>query len=438
LYRRKKTSLRIHDENAITIALPGAFMSIEHHWVGREAKEDVVQARLEAYADTPASHDSYGRMFDDDDRPGNGDFLVTRVANTIAGTATIMPLRMSVRGSEIPCQGIAWVGVSRTHRRASSRFGGKGVGSQIMEECLRLGRERGLAVSALHPFRSSFYEHFGYGVVERRSEWVLPTHVLPGGSTDGLRLYEPTDNDALMACFERSNKNGQCAVSRTAGRWKEVFSEWKDGWTFVDRPTDDGPVRGYFNLTARVDGPVRHGTITEQVFDDTAALVRQLRLLASMRDQYATFTLTMPVDLPLNLVLRETQIGLGRDAHNHPTASQRVYNNMQLRVLDHKRLLESILWPDWAKGKTVIGVQESEGKLVRLAIEVADGHAEVKLCTNAPAVAISDHTWAQIVTGDLTATRAIRYGLIGIDKPECLPILDALAKGPNPFNREHF
>jgi predicted acetyltransferase len=413
-------------------------MSIEYQWLGREARDEIVRARLEAYADAPTSHDEFARMFDADERPGAGDYLLARADGRAVGTAASLNLRMWVRGTVIPCQGVAWVGVSRTHRRGSSRFGGKGVGSQVMHECIRAGRERGFVVSALHPFRSSFYEHFGYGVVERRCEWVLPTRVLPGGSPDGIRLYEPTDTDAVVACLARANSTGQCDVERSAGQWANTLAEWTNGWLFVDRPGADEPVRGYFHLTAREEGPLRHGHVGEQIFDDTPALVRQLRFLATLRDQYSTFTLTLPIDLPLNLVLRETQIGLGASAHNHPTASLGVYNRMQLRVLDHKRLLEAIPWPQWARGRTVIGVQESEGKLTRLEIDVADGRAAVNVCTKVPAAAISDNTWAQIVTGDLTATRAIRHGLIAIDKPECLPILDALSKGPTPFNHEYF
>lgn len=414
-------------------------MSVSLHWLGRSARDEVVRARLEAYADSPASLDSFGRMFDEDERPGDGDFLLARDTNGRAvGTATSLNLRLWMRGAVMPCQGVAWVGVSRTHRRGSHRFGGKGVGSQVVDECLRVGRERGAVVSALHPFRSSFYEHFGYGVVERRSEWVLPTNVLPGGSTDGIRFYEPSDADAVIACLARTNAAGQCDVERSPGQWAKALAGWKNGWTFVDRPKADGPVRGYFTLSAREEGPLRHGTIGEQIFDDTPAQVRQLRFLSTLRDQYSSFTLTLPVDLPLNLVLRETQIGLGESAHNHPTASQRVFNRMQIRVLDHKRLLEAIPWPEWAKGHTVIGIQESEGKLTRLEITVENGRAAVNTCTKLPAAAISDNTWAQIVTGDLTATRAIRHGLIAIDNAECVPILDALSKGPTPFSHEYF
>ena len=96
------------------------------------------------------------------------------------GTATSLPsLAMWVRGGRVPCQGVAWVGTIKTHRRGA-RVPGDGIASRIMRETLRLGRERGQVVSALMPFRGSYYEHFGYGIVERRCTWTVPLAAVAG------------------------------------------------------------------------------------------------------------------------------------------------------------------------------------------------------------------------------------------------------------------
>jgi predicted acetyltransferase len=413
-------------------------MGLELKWVGAESLDKVAEARLEAYGERSGGGADYQKWLEVDDRAKNGDYLVAFDGPRPVGTATSLAMNMWIRGVHLPCQGVAWVGTSRTERRSSHRFGGKGVASQILEESVRMGRERHDVVSALQPFRASFYEHFGYGVVERRSDWMMPMSVMPGGSTDGLRFFRADDEAEVVACMERAKRTGQCDVDRSGGRWKRIIKNWSEGWTIVDRPSDAGPVHGYFHFRSNHDTTINGDVIDvrEMVFDDTPTLMRQLRFMATLRDQYAAVRLTQPIDVPLNLLLRESQ--LARAGSNYPVATARIHTHTMLRVLDHKRLLEALPWPSWAKGTTVVGVQESEGKLVRFSIDVEGGHATVTPCTKGPQAAISDSTWAQIVTGELTATRAMELKLIAAENMECLSLLDALSKGPSPYCREDF
>ena len=411
-------------------------MALELKWVTSDAREDIATARLAAYGNGPSDADVIRRGVADDRAIGT-DYLMAYDGDHPVGTGTSLAMQMWVRGAAVPCQGIAWVGTARTHRRSAKRYGGKGVATQLMEELVRQARERGDVVSALHPFRGSFYEEFGFGVIERRVEWNVPIRTLPTGSTDGLRFLEPDDHPEMAACLTRAVAAGQCDIVRSPGHWARVLQDWRDGWTIVDRPKVNGPVRGYMHISTSGIDPQRLAIVAELVYENTAAFVRQLRFLASLRDQYDAAILTLPSDLPLNLLLREPQVTLA-PTHQGP-ASVRTYNRLMLRVLDHKRLLESITWPSWAKGRTVIGIQESEGRLTRVAVAVEGGRASVTVGSDAaPEAAISDNTWAQIAVGELTATRAVRLGLIAVESKGCLEILDALAKGPAPFCHEQF
>ncbi|HEV7301061.1 MAG TPA: GNAT family N-acetyltransferase [Tepidisphaeraceae bacterium] len=412
-------------------------MALELSWVTSDARDEIATARLAAYGNGPSGLEAMQQAVPDDRAPGHDYLLARDEAGRPIGTATSYAMQMWVRGAALPCQGVAWVGTARTHRRSSKRFGGKGVATHLMEEMIRRGRERGDAVTALHPFRGSFYEEFGYGVIERRVEWNIPIRTLPAGATDGLRFLEPADQPEMAACLARAVAAGQCDIARSPGRWAKLLHAWRDGWTIVDRPKTGGPVRGYMHFVTNEADPQHAATVTELVYENTPALVRQLRFLATLRDQYSRAVITLPGDLPLNLLLREPQVVL--DPSSEGPASVRTHNRLMVRVLDHKRLLESIAWPGWAKGRTVIGIQESEGRLTRVAVDVEAGRATVTLGSEAtPEAAISDNTWAQIVLGELTATRAVRLGLIAVESAHCLEILDALAKGPVPFCHEQF
>src|SRR5439155_1335951 len=111
-----------------------------------------------------------------DQRPAPGDFLLAEQDGYPVGTATSLSMSMWIRGGRVPCQGVGWVGTIKTHRRGSRGAGG-GVASQVMHEVLHRAREREQVVSALGPFRGSFYEHFGYGNVERHCSWTVPLAV---------------------------------------------------------------------------------------------------------------------------------------------------------------------------------------------------------------------------------------------------------------------
>jgi hypothetical protein len=115
---------------------------------------------------------------------------------------------------------------------------------------------------------------------------------------------------------------------------------------------------------------------------------------------------------------------------------------MQLRILDHKKYLESIHWPGNPSGKLTVAIAESEGNISRLAIDVDSGKAKVTpaptTSTAAADYECTDRQWAAIATGDISASAAARWGLAKENNPTASTLLDALSTGPVPFCREYF
>src|SRR5439155_2892584 len=153
-------------------------------------------------------------------------------------------LKIWMRGGCVPCQGVAYVGTIKTHRRGGAK-GERGIASQLMLEALRKARERGEVISALMPFRASYYSHFGYGLAERRTEWLLPLAVLPSGDFDGFRFAEPRDHSAIADLRQRQCVRGQCDIERSPEGWQTyrgLYMPRNDGMEVVDRPDANGPV----------------------------------------------------------------------------------------------------------------------------------------------------------------------------------------------------
>ena len=425
-------------------------MSLSLRWVNESEYERVADTRLYCYGSALRDRASYLDRLRDEPRLGPGDCLLAERDGRAVGTATSLSMRMWVRGGVVPCQGVAWVGTLKTARRSSApgsaaSHAGAGEGSRepgvatrIMHETLRRAREREQVISALMPFRGSFYEHFGYGIMERRFEWTLPLAVLPPGPADGLRFYEPADLPELVACRQRVVEAGQCDIERSAAVAAHYFGTWDEGMIVVDRPADGGPLRGWMAL-AHQHEPDGTDTIrvTQPGYQDVAGLKRQLAFLASLRDQYTRATMTLPADVPLNRLLREPQI-THRDNKNHPTPEARPYTRMQCRVLDHRRFLEAMRLPADARGRVGVTVHETEGHASRLWLEFADGRVTTSPAVGEAQFECRDTTWAAVATGDLPATDAVRYGLATAGDPAAAALLDVLSRGKLPFTHEYF
>ena len=409
-------------------------MAMELRWVGEDELDRVAETRMRCYAHGAKDLEGFRQGVRADVRGKPGDFLLAVRDGAAVGTATALSMRMWVRGGVVPCQGVAWVGTVKTHRRRVS--GEDGVATQVMRETLRMARERGQVVSALMPFRASFYEHFGYGLVERRNEWTLPLGVLPHGSFEGIRFFEAGDLAELVSFHQRAIERGQCDIERSHEAWVATMPRAEGGFFYVDRVGSKGPVRGYLWLEHEKVGTKDFLRVVQNNFEDLDALKRQLHFLASLRDQYSTVVGAFPPDLQLNWLLRETQVP--HRLVNHAHAELRPHTRMQVRVLDHKRFLESMKLAKDVAGKTVVAVRESEGTTSTFSVEVADGRLAVAPTHAAAELTCTDRVWAAVACGSVSASSAVELGLAGCDHMRACGVLDVFGRGPVPFCHEYF
>ncbi|HYO10994.1 MAG TPA: GNAT family N-acetyltransferase [Tepidisphaeraceae bacterium] len=414
-------------------------MGLNLRWVGDDERDRVGETRALCYGRSSKEVAQYVEGVRQDGRAGPGDWLLAERDGAFVGTATALPMTMWVRGGAVPCQGVAYVGTVKTHRRRTGND--PGIGTALMRETLRAARERGQVVSALMPFRGSYYEHFGYGIVERRAEWTVPLAVMPAGDFETVGFYDAArDRDALVQCRQRVAQRGQADVERSPGAWEQHLRHVEETHFLVVDRHGDGPVRGWISFEHLHDpaGPDTVKVNFDTGYEDVATLRRFLHFLASLRDQYTYASIQLPRDLPLNLLLKEPQM-THRANRNHPTPEMRPFTRMQVRVLDHARLLSSMRLPhDHRPGKVVVAIRETEGTLSKLAIEMSGGTIAAAATDASADVEMPDRTWGIIALGDLSATRAAELGLINVTNRAPLGVLDALAQGPAPFCREYF
>jgi predicted acetyltransferase len=408
-------------------------MAIQLRWVGEADYDRVALARMRAFSTADKELEKMGERLRADPRQKPGDFLLAEMDGEPVGTATSISQKMWIRGACFASQGVAWVGAVKTMRRRGGDASA-GVASTVMREIVRKARERDEVVTALMPFRVSFYEHFGYGLVERRNDWTVPMGILPTGDFTGVRFYRDDDFAARNELVNRVNRMGQCDVQRIDAYWKMQASQIEDGMQLIDRPAANGPALGAMFFTQQNVNGRSVVRVTEMFYEDLAAFKRQLHFLASLRDQYAVVQVQLPRDVPLNLLLKEAHVP-GANI-THPTADVRPMSRMMMRVLDHKKFLESLHLPGDVKGVTTVAVCECEGGVSKFRLEIETGRATVKPSDSTADFECPDRIWAAVACGDLTATDAIRWGVA--TGGDAAGILDVLSCGPAPFCVDFF
>jgi predicted acetyltransferase len=431
-------------------------MTLRLRWAAENDLDVVADTRAMCYAAARDEFPRYRERIQRFNQVHPSEFLLAERKGRPVGTLTSLPFAMWIRGTAVPCQGIAFVGTIKTERRRSVGTAHRSIGGEpsiaaessrsetnpaiatsLMHEALRRARERGDVVSALMPFRASFYEHFGYGLAERRCDWTIPLTILPHGDTAGFRYMEDADRPAVLECRQRVAEAGQCDLQRPASWWDHYFSKAAEGWIIIDRPEDSGAAQSW--MYVRNEAPTT-GRDTLRVvdihYDSISALRRQLSFLATLRDQYLAVILPAPLDLPLHLMLRETQ--LPHRPVPHATAETRVYTRMQLRILDHLKFVNSLRTRPSSEGRASIAIHEPEGPVSKLTIESGGGRLSANATDAAPDVECDARTWASIAAGDLPATLASANGLIDVTNVRALSILNTLADGPLPFCRDYF
>jgi len=409
-------------------------MSLKMRWVGEEDLDRVAEARMLSYAHSRHEQAEWRKFIHNQGRSKAGDYLLAEREGSAIGTATSLRMTMWVRGSPISCQGVAHVGAIKTERRKGG--GSKdGVASVVMREALRIGREREHVVSALMPWRASYYEHFGYGLVERRAEWTIPLAIIPEEDCSGLRFMTDADKPAMAQARDRMLAKGQCDIDRPQSYWDFYFGRAEQGLMVVD-PKPEGGLRGWMYYKHENVGGKDVLRMMDLIYDSTEALRRQLSFLGSLRDQYSAAVLMLPADLPLNLLLKETQIP--HRPVSHLAAELRVHTRMQVRVLDHLRLLESMHLPQKWTGSAIIEVRETEGFASKFRIDLHDGKVAAKPTDASADIVCTDRIWAALVLGELPAKTAAEMELIEVARPNNLEVLSAFSDGPLPFCSDGF
>jgi predicted acetyltransferase len=354
-----------------------------------------------------------------------------------AAALQIHPLRQWIAGELMECAGIGSVAASPTHRR-------RGIGAELVTEALRAAHERGDVLSALYPFRTSFYQQLGYGHSGEVMQYQIAPGLLPD-APERLRV-ETLDSGTMraeaLALYGRwaRTQNGQ--LERGERLWRQLTSGADT--VLVGYRAGSGELEGYALAGYRTDlpAPQRCVEIDELVWTSPDAQRGLLGWIASLGDQWPYAVVrALPAHRLLDRV-REPRLPAGSALNWRlwaPAAT--LLTGTMSRILDvsaawQRRRVSGGADTAYALEVTDAQIDANRG-LWRLSF--ADGSAHIERGGDAPCTLRLDiSTLSRLHTSAITATGALHAGLLECDRPELLAPLDAVLALPEPWTFDRF
>jgi predicted acetyltransferase len=256
----------------------------------------------------------------------------------------LLDFQTNLRGDTHPMAGVSFVASPPENRR-------QGHVNEMLADALRVCREDGSYLSALHPFKRTYYERLGWASCTRRVTHTLDPELL--SFTRDHRHGEfvelgPEDWERLEPVYEAFAEGYELTLDRDQKWWKKrALRGWKQepyvyGWE------RDGEMAAY--LVYRIDDGDDGRTLRlkEWAYTDHDALLAVLRFLSDHDSQVEEVSFgTAPNDDLLDVIPNgddvETELNL----------------STMLRLVDVPEALEALSYPEDVSGKVTLDVADS-------------------------------------------------------------------------------
>jgi predicted acetyltransferase len=252
------------------------------------------------------------------------------------------PLRMALWGRDVPVQGLAAVAVVPSHRQ-------RGIGAVLCRAALARGREEGMELSALFPFRTDFYRRLGFTLAGELHRYHLSAREFPRfpHGRQARVLAPEVAAEVIPPFYEGVRLRTQGLIRREKRLWDVlagsrtrvvavVGSDW-------DPRRSAGDIRGYMVVEAGGEEPRERATLRvhEAVAQDLEAHQALMGWLSVQRDQWGRVLYDALPGEHLERILGHPRRGGGRGARRgglwFPSAT--LLRGPMLRILDLEALL---------------------------------------------------------------------------------------------------
>jgi predicted acetyltransferase len=250
---------------------------------------------------------------------------------------------VAVRGDYHDMHGLSAVATPPEHRR-------QGYVGEMLHESLATSRDDGVYLSALWPFKRSFYAQFGWATSNRMVRHELPPETLSFARGETGGEFVPLDADhweRFDAVHDADAADLDLTVDRTEEWWrKRVFSGWRDD-PYVYGWERDGDLRAYLTYRFEDGDDGRVLSLDDWACADHDAQLAVLEFLADHDSQVESVTFWTGehgdvVDLLPGLDDADAELGLGP----------------MVRLVDVPGALEALSYPAEVSADLVLSVTD--------------------------------------------------------------------------------
>ncbi|WP_435317980.1 GNAT family N-acetyltransferase [Haloarchaeobius sp. TZWSO28] len=310
------------------------------------------------------------------------------------------------RGVDIEMPGLSAVASPPEYRR-------DGNVRQMLLDSLKEYRERGAPLSALWPFKYSFYRKYGWDTTNHRGELEFDPEVLADvvadvGDEGRFRKLDGDDWEAVDAVYRELTAGEDLSIDRTEDWWRHHWFEGWDSDPYVYGWEHDGEVAGYVNYKIESDDGDKTFAGWELGAVDHEAFLHCLRFIYSHDSQVSSVTLhTGPDPVFLDLV----------DDPQNVTVRRKT--GPMVRVVDVVDALETIPYPSGIETSLVFDVEDplADWNDGRFELVVEDGTGTCTSTDAAPDVTLDIAALSQLVIGYRPLSRLVKTAGIDADRP---------------------
>ena len=367
-------------------------------------------------------------VFEDLYRPAEA--LALFEGGQMAASLMMAKYTMALRGRATAVETLSGVDTDPAFRR-------QGYAKTLMAAALRDMADRGVGFNFLFPFDHCFYQRLGWQTVSFALEYTCPAVELPPMPA-GLAVV-PADRAAMAALYGRVMAGYNCRILRGEPDWGHRFGENRSLGGFVLAVAGEGKLRGYA-FCEPAEEEINLGELVAE--SPTAARA----VLAGLAPHGKAITWKAPADDRLSLTPGRWYGRIRRQPHTMMRIADlgRAVAQMPAEGSGQVTLeIDDALCP-WNAGRWLLTASagtatarkvQAEGLATARKIQ-AEGLATAVPAEGSPVEYYCDiGTFCRILTGCLTGTEALRWGLArGEDGAAAL--LDRLYPPQNNFTHE--